>query len=74
MAKAAKSKTSKESAFESAKRHGIKFSGDFHADTSVEKSLYLKKLATETGYKKPKSASGSTARYFYEHLYKKFGK
>lgn len=67
-----KKRMSKEQAFKLAKDYGIKFTGDFYADCSNSQASYLSELAKVVGYKKPLSASGSTGRYFYYHLYKKF--
>lgn len=45
----------------------VSFTEDFHALSSsvVE---YLATMAKDTGYRKPKNANGSLARYFYQHL------
>ena len=48
---------------------GIDFSEDFHALPSSQVEL-LVEAAKACGYRKPSSASGSTARYFFQHLAK----
>jgi len=68
-----KKKITKLAAFKLAKANGIKFSGSFHADCSVSQGEYLAELARKAGYRKPRLASGSTGRYFYNHLYKIYG-
>lgn len=67
----AKKRMSKTEAIRLAKVYGIKFTGSYHADCSTSDGEYLAALAKLVGYKKPASANGSTARYFYEHLCKK---
>lgn len=63
-------KLTKQGACDLAKRYGIKFSGDFHRDCNRDQAQYLSDLAKLVGYRQPKSASGSRARYFYDHLIK----
>ena len=60
-------KISKKEAYDLAKRQGVKFSKDFHAQSKGSELAAIAKLA---GYRKPKTASGSTGRYFFEHLEK----
>lgn len=52
---------------EIAMANGIDFDTDFHALSHDHMSL-LVTLAKRSGYRKPVSASGSTARYFYYNL------
>ena len=61
-------KITKLQAYKLAKRSGIRFSlGDSdRQSTSAMQNLH--KIATKSGYRKPKYASGSTARYFFYHL------
>jgi hypothetical protein len=64
-------KISKSEALRLAKKSGWKFgksAPDFFAQNSSSKSADLVAIARLKGYRKPKSASGSTARYFYEYL------
>jgi len=58
-------KLSKYEAYKLAKRQGVNFSKDYH---SQSKGTELAALAKLSGYRKPKSASGSTGRYFFYHL------
>lgn len=62
-------KISREEALDKARLAGINFSKDFHELDSDDVNT-LVEIAKETGYKKPKSASGSTGRYFFYHLQK----
>lgn len=48
---------------------GIDFNDDFHVLSSDKVELLLE-AAKEHKYRKPKNASGSTARYFFYHLAK----
>ena len=48
---------------------GIDFTEDFHTLSSSKVEL-LVEAAKACGYRKPSSASGSTARYFFQHLAK----
>lgn len=48
---------------------GIDFTEDFHTLPSSKVEL-LVEAAKMCGYRKPASASGSTARYFFQHLAK----
>lgn len=48
---------------------GIDFSEDFHALPSSQVEL-LVEASKVCGYRKPASASGSTARYFFQHMAK----
>lgn len=63
-------KMSVEDAYESAKKEGIKFTGDYHKDCDVSQGNFLAELAKKVGYKKPQNANGSTGRYFYSYLMK----
>lgn len=51
-----------------AQRAGISFSWDFHAKVSLWQAGELQDLAKRVGYRKPKYAKGSTARYFFAYL------
>lgn len=58
---------SKIEAYRLAKKAGAKFSKDyFQQPLSVSTDLVA--IAKLAGYRKPKTASGSTARYFFAHL------
>ena len=61
----AKKKISKKEAYKVAKKVGVNFNKEFHAQSFGEELSAIAKLA---GYRKPKSASGSTGRYFFYHL------
>ena len=61
-----KGKLTKKDAFDKAKEQGIDFTKD---SAQVDKGI-LADLAKRANYKKPKSASGSTGRYFFDHLKK----
>ena len=61
----AKKKISKFEAYKMAKKIGVNFKKDYYAQSFGNELSALAKL---TGYKKPKTASGSTGRYFFEHL------
>ncbi len=54
-----------------AKNYGWDFSLGFYEQNTTSKSGELSALAKLVGYRKPSSASGSTARYFFEYLKKK---
>lgn len=54
-----------------AKSYGWDFAKDFYEQNTASKSAELAALAKLVGYKKSASASGSTARYFFEYLKKK---
>jgi hypothetical protein len=54
-----------------AKKYGWDFSKDFYEQSTISKSEELNAIAKLLGYKKPSTASGSTARYFFEYLKKK---
>jgi len=60
---------SKIDAYRMAKRAGAKFSKQADQQTSGVMAE-LTSLAKLAGYRKPKTASGSTARYFFQHLQK----
>jgi len=62
-------KISKFDAYQAAKQAGVVFGKDVH-EQRLGAMNELAELAKNAGYKKPTSASGSTARYFYEHLEK----
>ena len=67
----AKKKMSAAEAKEYAKGYGWNFSKDFYEQSTTSMSAELAALAKLVGYKKPSTASGSTARYFFEYLKKK---
>jgi len=54
-----------------AKGYGWDFTKDFYSQNTASKSAELAALAKLVGYRKSASASGSTARYFFEYLKKK---
>lgn len=60
---------SKFDAYKLAKKAGAKFnkSADEQSSSTMDEIAALAKLA---GYRKPKTASGSTGRYFFQHLNK----
>jgi len=60
-----KKKISKHEAYKMAKKVGVDFNKDFHAQSYGAELAALAKLA---GYRKPKNANGSTGRYFFAHL------
>ena len=60
-------KISKAEAVRLAEKIGVDFKKDYHAQSYGNELAALAKLA---GYKKPKTASGSTGRYFFYHLQK----
>jgi len=60
-------KISKLDAYKMAKKLGVNFNKDFHAQSY---GTELSQLAKMSGYRKPKSASGSLGRYFFDHLNK----
>lgn len=62
-------KLSKEDAKALAKKMGINFSKDFF-ELSMSDKETLVSIAKLKGYRKPSTASGSTARYFFEYLTK----
>lgn len=51
-------------------KQGWDFNKDFHAQSSMSKGEDLVAIAKLAKYKKPVSASGSTARYFFTYLSK----
>jgi hypothetical protein len=59
----AKKKMSAAEAKEYAKGYGWNFSKDFYEQSTTSMSAELAALAKLVGYKKPSTASGSTARY-----------
>lgn len=60
---------SKFDAYKLAKKAGIKFGMYPDSDTqSISAMTELAAIAKLAGYRKPKTASGSLARYFYYHL------
>jgi len=60
-------KLSKFEAYKLAKKSGAKFSKDSDQQPISVKSD-LAAIAKLSGYRKPKTASGSTGRYFFDHL------
>lgn len=52
-------------------RFGVNFNTDFHAQSIGGK---MAELAREYGYRKPKNANGSTGRYFFQLLQRKYRK
>ena len=56
---------SKFDAYRMAKRAGVSFKKDYHQQ-SVGSTMA--DLAKKAGYRKPATASGSRARYFFYHL------
>tara|TARA_S200002703_G_scaffold12095_1_gene10804 strand:+ start:239 stop:457 length:219 start_codon:yes stop_codon:yes gene_type:complete len=70
MAKRKAKKISPEEAYRLAKKIGIDFKkGPF--EQSISGMAELAAIAKLAGYRKPKSASGSTGRYFFQYLKKK---
>lgn len=67
---ARKKKLSRCEAKKMAKRMGWDFNKDFHAQGTIADKTELTALAKLKGYRKPKTASGSTSRYFFEYLRK----
>ena len=63
-------KLAKAAALSAAQNYGIDFKGDYHAVVSSDHAQFLADLARGCGYRKPKNANGSTARYFFNHLKK----
>lgn len=53
-----------------AKNAGWDFSKDFHAQSNASNTTDLLAIAKLAKYKKPATASGSTARYFFQYLEK----
>ena len=60
---------SKIDAYRMAKRAGAKFSKQADQQTASVMSE-IAAIAKLAGYRKPKTAYGSTARYFFQHLQK----
>lgn len=58
-------------AFEMLKLAGVDFDQDFRAQC-IEYQDLLATWAKLTKYRRPRNASGSTARYFFTHLNRKF--
>ena len=56
---------------EYAKGYGWDFNKGFFEQGKVSMNAELSALAKLVGYRKPASASGSTARYFFEYLKKR---
>jgi len=57
-----------------AKRLAIKAGAEFNKDSDEQKSSVMGEiaaLAKLAGYRKPKAASGSTGRYFFNYLQKR---
>lgn len=65
------SRKSKKEAYSELVAAGLDFKNDFHQLDSNMVNL-LVELSRACGYRKPNSASGSTARYFFQHLEKIF--
>ena len=63
-------KITKLQAYKLAKRSGIRFSLGDSDRQSLSAMQNLHRIASKCGYRKPKNASGSTARYFFYHLLK----
>lgn len=60
-------KITKLEAYKLAKKAGADFNKDVYAQ-SIGVLSDMAAIAKLAGYRKPKSASGSTGRYFFEHL------
>jgi hypothetical protein len=58
-------------AYTTAIRLGVNFKRDFHAQNVGGQ---LGELAKQFGYRKPKSANGSTGRYFFYLLKRRYAK
>lgn len=65
----AKKKMTKQEAFDMAKRYGADFSKDA-AQHGTSTMADLADIAKLFGYRKPKGASGSKGRYFFDYLKK----
>ena len=64
-----KATISKFDAYKLAKKAGALFSKDYFQQRSgVQNEMAA--IAKLAGYRKPKTASGSTSRYFFEHINK----
>lgn len=61
----------REFAYEELRNRGIDFSADFHTLSFSDAEL-LAEWAKRTKYRKPKNANGSTGRYFFEHLKRRY--
>jgi hypothetical protein len=60
-------------AINAAMNHGINLrTGNFYADVNHDQACFLAELAKSSGYRKPKNANGSTGRYFFELLKRRF--
>jgi len=59
---------SKYDAYKLAKKSGIKFHWGDSDRQSMSAMSELHAIAKLAGYRKPKTASGSTTRYFFYHL------
>lgn len=62
-------KISKTAAKQLAKKQGINFRQD-SSKLSISDKDFLSSLAKLQGYRKPKTASGSLGRYYFEYLKK----
>ena len=62
-------KLTKQEAKKMAQKVGISFKQDYH-QLRGDKVDFLMSLCKAVGYRKPKTASGSTGRYFYYYLKK----
>ena len=60
-------KLSRQEAHRLAVKAGIDFRADYHSLRSSQVSD-LMSICKLTGYRKPKNASGSTGRYFFNYL------
>lgn len=65
------SRKSKREAYNELISAGVDFKNNFH-QLDWNKVNLLLELSRACGYRKPNSASGSTARYFFQHLEKIF--
>jgi hypothetical protein len=63
-------KITKEEARTLAKKVGVDFNKDFYQQ-GFQMATELVAIAKLKGYRKPKNANGSTARYFFQYLKKK---
>ena len=67
-----KRKISINEAIDMAEKSGWDFSKDYYRQATSSMNGDLVAIAKLRGYKKSPSASGSTARYFFEYLKKKY--
>ena len=59
-------------AWDTASQNGVKFDLDFHQQSLSSQGL-LHDLAKDNGYRRPKNANGSLARYFFALLNRRYG-